>query len=169
MSIKVCIYVPSLADEVVPTIAARFCDLGMECQFDQQFSLNPSKDSGMISVRLRVHGSDVPQYANVDMLSGFEISFKDFQYASPVSVNPAINQRLKGCTKQVIIRMHANPTSSLRTGCFFAAFLAEVCAGVVYTPRSDQYFEPSQALEQLSQDVVRYEAEVPPQDWAIAP
>jgi len=112
-----------------------------------------------------LHGSDVPQYANADTVSGFEISFKDFQYTSPVSVNPAINKKLKNWTKQVVIRMHANPTSSMRTGCYFAAFLAEVCDGVVYTPRSDQYLEPPQALEQLSNDVAKYEMEVPPQDW----
>jgi len=167
MSIKVTIYVPSLAGEVLPKIAARFRDLGMECQFDQQFLLNASTDSGMVSVRLRVHDSDMPQYANIDMLSGFEISFKDFQYTSPVSVNPAINQKLKSCTNLVIIRMHANPTSSMRTGCYFAAFLAEVCDGIVYTPRSDQYLQAPQALEQLSQDVAKYEMEVPPQDWMI--
>ncbi len=167
MSIKVITYVPALASDVVSRVAARFRDLGMECQFDQQFSLDPSRASGMVSVRLSVHGSDVPRYANVAMLSGFEISFKDFHYTSPVSVNPAINLKLKGCTKQVIIRMHANPTSSLRTGCYFAALLAEVCDGVVYTPRSDQYLETPQALEQLSQDVARYEMEVPPLDWII--
>jgi hypothetical protein len=157
MSIKVVVYVPALDKELLPGIAAQFAGRGMECQFHPNFSLDPLKDSGPVSVRLRAE------------LSGFEISFKDFRYGSPLSVHPTINQKLKACTKQVIIRMHAKPTSALRVGLYFAAFLAQLTDGIVYMPRSDDYVDDEQALAHIEQEVTTYETELPPEDWSVLP
>lgn len=169
MSIKVSVYVPALSKEVIPKISSQFAEHGMECQFYPDFAMDPAKDSGMVSLRLRVHGAGVRQYENVEMLSQFEISFKDFRYTAPVSVDPSINEKLKGCMKQVVIRMHANPTSSFRAGMYFAAFFAEAANGVVYNPRVDSYLEPAQALEEFGSSVRIYEIELSPEDWMTVP
>lgn len=169
MSIKVSVYVPSLSEELLPLISGRFHDLGMDCQFHPEFSLDPSKEAGMLSVRLRVNAPDSSPYSDTDMLSSFEISFKQFHYKSPVALSPAVNEKLKTCTMQVIVRMHATPTSAFRTGLYFAAFLAELTDGIVYTPRFDKYLEPQEALEQFTHEIAVYEAELPAEDWTIFP
>jgi hypothetical protein len=167
MSIKICTYVPTVSEEVLPRIAARFADFGMDCQFHPNFAMDPSRNVGMVFVRLRVMGDDVPQYKDLDLLSKFEIAFKDFRYTAPVSTNPVINERLKRCKTMVVVRVHANPTSSYRAGLYFSTFLAEANDGVVYIPQSDQYLEPAQALVQLPKQVSTYEAQLPPEDWMI--
>jgi hypothetical protein len=169
MSIKVSVYAPAIGKEVLPLIVSRLREHGMECQFQPGFALDALKDAGMVSLRLRVRGQGIPQYENVEMLSEFEISFKDFRYSAPVSVNPRINEKLKSCTTQVVIRMHARPTSSVRSGMYFAVFLSDTCGGVVYNPRVDQYLEPAQALAELSEVVRKYEMELSPEDWVTLP
>jgi hypothetical protein len=169
MGIKVCVYVPTLGKEIIAAIVGRFSDFGMECEFQPGFELNPTHDSGLVMMRLRVLDQETTPYENTDLVSSFEIGFKDFRYTAPVSVNPAINEKLKGCTKQVIVRMNADPTNSLRAGLFFASFLAEATRGIVYTPRSDQYVEPEQALEQSAHEVANYEDGLAPQDWITSP
>ena len=141
----------------------------MECQLHPDLKLDPLKDSGLVSVRLRIVTREVLQYGNVDMLSGFEISFKDFRYTSPLALNPSINATLKACTTQVIIRMDATHTSALRAGLYFAAFLAQLADGVVYMPRSDAYLDHEQALAHITQEVKQYETELPPEDWRVVP
>jgi hypothetical protein len=103
------------------------------------------------------------------MVSELEFTFKDFRYTSPPSVNPAINQQLKNCTKVVTVRMYANHTNSLRSGLFFVALLAHVSGGVVYAPRSDEYLDPNEALAQFISDVSAYEKDLPSDDWRIVP
>ena len=169
MSIKVLVYVPELNKELLPEIAVRFADSGMECQFDPRFALDPAKNNGWVHVRLWVSASQVPQYQGVNLLASFEIAFKDFRYSGPLSVNPAVNEKLKACTQLVTIRMHAQPTNTLRAGMYFAGFLAEQADGIVYTPRTDKYLEPVQALEQIAQEVKTYETELPSQDWSFVP
>lgn len=168
MSVKVLVYVPGLGKELLPKISARFRDVGMHVQFHPAFELDPANDSGIVPVRLRIEGA-VPQYGESDTYSEFEISFKDFRYTSPVSVEPAINQKLKTCTKVVTVRMHATHTSAFRVGLFFAAFLAEVTDGIVYTPRSDAYLQSDEASSQFGQEIMQYENELPAQDWRIVP
>jgi hypothetical protein len=167
VSIKVLAYVPTLSSQLLPKIAGRFADSGMECEFHPAFALDPAKDAGSVSVRIRVRSSS--QYEDADMLSGFEISFKDFRYSSPLSVDPKANEKLKACTRLITIRMHATPTSALRVGMYFAAFLAELTDGILYTPRSDKYLEAKPALEQVAQEIATYEMELPPEDWSIVP
>ncbi|HEY9793802.1 MAG TPA: hypothetical protein V6D22_25625 [Candidatus Obscuribacterales bacterium] len=148
-------------------IAGRFADFGMQCEFNPRFALNPAKDAGLVEARLSMPG--LSQYGDVEMLSSFEISFKDFRYASPLSVDPKANEKLKACTAVVTVRMHATPTSAVRVGLFFAAFLAELTDGILYTPRSDNYFQATQALEHVLQEVAAYETQLLPEDWSIAP
>lgn len=169
MSIKVVVYVPRLSNELLQQIVERFAALGMECQFHPEFALNPHKDSSQIAVRLRMQTSEIPQFQNVEILSGFEISFKDFRYTAPLSVSPATNEKLKACNKAVTIRMHATHTSALRVGLYFAAFLAEATDGIVYMPRSDDYLNPPDALAHIVHEITRYETELPPQDWNVVP
>src|SRR4051812_12154714 len=99
MSIKALVYVPSLSGDLLPQIAARFAQRGMECQFNPTFALDSEKDSGPVALRLKVNSPEIVQYKDTDMFSGFEISFKEFRYALPLSVNPVANQKLKACTK----------------------------------------------------------------------
>jgi len=169
MSIKVSVYVPALSGELLPKIVARFGDLGMQCEFDPKFVADPFSDASTVQVRLRINSSAIPQYENVDMLSGFEISFKDYRYASPLAFSPTTNEKLKHCTKVAIVRMQAIPTSALRVGSYFAAFLAEQTDGVLYTPRSDRYIEGQQAVEQIKQEITTYETELPRHDWKVVP
>jgi hypothetical protein len=169
MSIKVSVYVPALTKELLPKIVARFGDFGMQCEFDPKFAADPFAEEGAVQVRLRVNSSPVPQYENVDMLSGFDISFKDYRYASPLAFSPTTNEKLKHCTRVAIIRMQAVPTSALRVGSYFAAFLAEQTDGVLYTPRSDRYVDGQQAVEQMKEEITSYETDLPRHDWKVVP
>lgn len=168
MSVKVLAYVPILSKELLPKIVACFRDAGMHVQFHPAFELDPAKDSGVVPVRVSIDAA-ASRYENSDMHSEFEVSFKGFRYASPVSVEPAVNQKLKSCTKVVTIRMHAAHTSAFRLGLFFAAFLAAATDGIVYAPRSDAYLNPEEAIRQFTEEIATYESELLPQDWRIAP
>jgi hypothetical protein len=161
MSIKVNVYVPVLEKDQLAQVAARFGELGMSCQFHPAFALDPSRDSGFVLMRL--------VYDNQDMLSNFEISFREFRYTAPLAMSPTTNEKLKTCTKMVTIRMHATPTSAFRAGMYFAASLAAVADGVLYTPRSDNYFEGDLALQQVKQEVETYESGLSPEDWNVVP
>lgn len=154
MSVKVLAYLSCLSKEFLPGISSRFRDLGMDFQLHPDFELN---SSGTVQARL---GTE---------LSSIEFSFKDFRYTAPVSVNPAINHKLKQCTKVVTIRMHATHTNAFRVGLYFAAFLAEVANGIVYIPQSDDYVEPQQAIVQFGDQIKTYESELSLQDWRVVP
>lgn len=167
MSIKVFVYTPTLSAEFIPQVAVKFSEFGMQCQFHPNFALDSVSDSGVVPLSLRVSGSEMAQYENVEMLSSFEIAFKDFHYTSPPAFNPGINEKLKKCTKQIIIRMNAVPTSSLRVGLYFASFVAQVSDGIVYFPRSDDYMDAAQALDLVAQEVTVYERDMPADAWSV--
>jgi hypothetical protein len=169
MSIKVLVYVPSLSKPLLDETVALFAQQGMEVEFHPGFALDANRDAGKVMMRMHVDASDIPQYDDKDMASELEFSFKDFRYSSPPSVNPAINQQLKNCTKVVTVRMHATHTNSLRAGLYFVALLADVAGGIVYAPRSDAYLEPKQALAQFAQEVAAYEKDLSPADWRVVP
>jgi hypothetical protein len=170
MSVKVSAYVPILNDELVPKICDRFAECGMRLAFGPHFSLDRVTNSGVIVMRLSLmDGPGTARYHAVDLFSEFDLTIKNFKYNSPLSVDPAINLKLKSCTNVVQVRMHANHTSSLRTGLFFAAFLAEITDGIVYAPRSDAYLAPHEAIAQFREEVETYEANLPDKDWRIVP
>lgn len=169
MSIKVVAHVPSINEQVLPQIVEKFAQYGMICQFHPRFTLNPGKDAGLVEARLQIVEAKPENYTIADMRSRFEIAFKEFRYVSPLSVYPAVNQALKACSKQVIIRMHAVPTSALRLGLYFAAFLTDVTNGVLYIPRSDDYLDPPQAVEYAQKEIHTYESALPAEDWTVEP
>jgi hypothetical protein len=167
MSVKVLVYVPSLNALLLPEIASRFAQLGMQFETHPSFAMDQA-GSSKVPAKLRIDSAEVAHYQNVDMQSEFEIAYKDFRYGSPLSVRPAINEKLKTCTKVVTIRMNATHTNSLRVGLYFAAFLAECTNGIVYAPRSDDYLEPAEAVEGFAQEVTSYEKVLPPEDWKVS-
>jgi hypothetical protein len=169
MSIKVVVYMPASGTDFIIPITERFAELGMECQFHPGFALDFAKDPGEVRLRMRVRNSSLSPYQRDDMLSNFELAYKDFRYTSPLAVNPATNEKLKSCTKQAIVRMHATHTSAYRAGMYFAALLCEAANGVVYMPRSDLYLESAEALGYVKEEVEKYESELPVEDWRVEP
>jgi hypothetical protein len=165
MSIKVLAYVPSLTDNLLSQISARFADFDMQIEFHPSVRLTTA--NGFIASNLLMQSAAVPQYDDAPMYSEFEFSSKPYTYTAPLSVNPAINERLRTCSRVCTIRMHATHTNALRVGLYFATFLADVTGGVIYTPRSDEYLEPEAAIQSFTTEIDKYERELPPTDWRV--
>lgn len=168
MGVKVSVYVPILSDELFPKIYRRFSELGMNLAFHPAFTLQSVPAPTIVSSRFSVHDDvGMAQYQNVQMLSEFELTMKEFKYGAPLSVDPAVNEKLKWCRFVVTVRMHGAHTNAFRVGMFFAAILAEAADGIVYSPKSDAYLAPEIALRQFSNEIATYEKGLAAEDWRV--
>lgn len=60
--------------------------------------------------------------------------------------NATLDEKLKACTKEIIVSWKSTNVSELRVARFFAAFLTELTDGVIYDPQEGGYYDANKAL-----------------------
>lgn len=179
MSLDIKVYCKEVSADLVPKVLKRLNDYDMVVEVHPDFRFDEEEDSGFLPFRFRFKNPPAGILQGKELKSGFELYIDDFnleeekeslkpkrsffdrlrgkKHEEIVFAPPAIEHRLRDCTKAVSFVWHAGDSFEFRFAALTSAILAELVDGVRCYPADDTWYDNKNIVSEAFKEVTDYE------------